>query len=143
MKKKLLDLNLIEEMAAQGCYQKEIAECLGISIQSWHNYLKDPELEVFEAYKRGVQNHRNIVMGGLTCLAKEKNPTALIFLAKAHFGRRENIDLTVSGNPDAPLETIITDIGSYAQMTSEERRKRIKELEEMKKLKEQTAKDAE
>lgn len=133
-KKSLIDLKLIEELASMGCWQKEIAETLGISIQTWHTYLNDPKLEVLEAYKRGVSEHRKIVMGGLKSLAAERHPAALIFLSKAHFGRRDNIDLTLRGDPDAPVEINVVDNSAYANMTSEERRNRIKELEEKKKL---------
>lgn len=133
MKKDKIDLKFVEEMAAMGLFQQEIADALGIAIQTWYNYLKDPEMDVLEAYNRGRRTHQQEVFGGLRKHVQDRNPDILKFMAKIHFGRKENLDLTLSGNPDAPLEVVSTDIGSYAQMTSEERRARIRELEEKKK----------
>jgi predicted transcriptional regulator len=132
----VFDLEKIEQMASVGMTQAEIAYALGTCPSTWNKHIAEGNSEISAAYKRGKGNHAVQVFVGLSKLAKNGNPAALIFLAKAHHGRRENIEVTHKGDGDFPLELHM----NVQAMTPEQRQERIAELER-KRLEAKTEKD--
>jgi hypothetical protein len=121
----VFDLEKVEQMASVGMTQAEISYALGSSPSTWHAHIAAGKQEILDAYKRGKGAHAVQVFVGLAKIAKEGNPAALIFLAKAHHGRRENIEVTHKGDGDFPVELHM----NVQAMTPEQRKERIAELE--------------
>ena len=121
----VFDLEKVEQMASVGMTQAEISYALGSAPSTWHAHIAAGNQDILDAYKRGKGAHAVQVFVGLSKLAKTGNPAALIFLAKAHHGRRENIEVTPKGDGDFPIELHM----SVNAMTPEQRRERIAELE--------------
>lgn len=122
------DPEVVFVLASDGMTQSEIAYALGATPDTWFRRIREQLdqhgfSEISEAYNQGKGQHAKEVIGGLAELARKKNLGALIFLAKAHHGRRENISLNVAGDPDAPLSL------SVQALSPEQRRARIDELE--------------
>jgi hypothetical protein len=124
-KKHVWDTVEIEKLAALGLTQEEIAYNCGASPATWYAHIKEGNSDILEAYKRGKGKHAKLVIGKLAQLGSQGNVSALIFLAKAHHGRRENIVLTHEGNADNPVHMAV----DYTKLTPEQRRARIAELE--------------
>lgn len=112
-------------MASVGMTQAEIAYALGSCPSTWSKYVAEGMTELSAAFKRGKGKHAMQVFVGLSKLANNGNPAALIFLAKAHHGRRENIEVTHRGDGEFPVEL---NVNAHA-MTPEQRRERIAQLE--------------
>lgn len=121
----VFDLEKVEKMASVGMTQTEISFALGSCPATWHKNISEGKTELSDAFKRGKGKHALQVFAGLSKLAIEGNVAALIFLAKAHHGRRENIEVTHKGDGDFPLEL---NLSAHA-MTAEQRKERIAELE--------------
>lgn len=124
-KRTVFDLTKVEQMAAVGMTQIEISYALGSSPSTWHAHIAAGNQDLSDAFKRGKGKHALQVFAGLSKLANQGNPAALIFLAKAHHGRRENIEVTHKGDGEFPVELHM----SAHSMTPEQRRERIAELE--------------
>lgn len=119
------DLEKVEQMASVGMTQAEIAYALGSCPSTWNKYIAEGKTEIAAAFKKGKGRHATLVFTGLSKLANQGNPAALIFLAKAHHGRRENIEVTHKGDGEFPVELHM----SAHTMTPEQRKERIAELE--------------
>lgn len=119
------DLDKVEQMASVGMTQAEIAYALGSCPATWFKHVAAGNVDLIDAYKRGKGKHALQVFVGLSKIAAQGNPAALIFLAKAHHGRRENIEVTHKGDGDFPIELHL----SPNVLTPEQRRDRIAELE--------------
>lgn len=121
----------IYELAREGMTQCEIAYALGMSPDTWFRRIREQVehsnvSEISEAYQKGKGDHARLIMTGLTRLAGDGNLGALIFLAKAHLGRRENVQISLpEGDVDAnPVKF------ARISLTPEQRRERIAELEQ-------------
>ena len=121
----VFDLEKVEQMASVGMTQTEIAFAQGSCPSTWHKHVAEGNVELSDAFKRGKGKHALQVFVGLSKLANQGNPAALIFLAKAHHGRRENIEVTHKGDGEFPVELNM----SFHHMSPEQRRERIAELE--------------
>lgn len=121
----VFDLEKVEQMASVGMTQTEISFALGSCPATWHKYISEGNNDLVDAFKRGKGKHALQVFVGLSKIAAQGNPAALIFLAKAHHGRRENIEVTHKGDCDFPVELNM----SAHVMTPDQRRERIAELE--------------
>lgn len=128
-KKFVWDLIEIEKLAVMGLTQNEIAYNLGSCPATWYNHIKEGDTDILDAYKRGKGSHAKAIIGGLTKAANEGNITAMIFLAKAQHGRRENMVITHEGSHENPVEIRV----DYTKLTAEQREARIAELMEKKK----------
>lgn len=129
-KPKEFDPKEIERLAAIGLTQEEIAYNIGMHPDTWYTYINTGKTEISESYQKGKGNHAKVIIGGLTQKAINGDTTAMIFLAKAHLNRRENITLTHAGDPNNPLNVQV----SVANVTPLERQAKIKALEEKKLL---------
>lgn len=125
-----LDPNEIFELASGGMTQCEISFAMGSCPDTWFRKIreqveKDGVSEISEAYKRGKGQHAKLIMSGLSKLASDGNLGALIFLAKAHLGRRENIPLGFEGDKDEQP-------AKYAllSLSAQQRSERIAELQQ-------------
>jgi len=78
----------VEELAAVGLSQAQIAESLGCSDRTVSNRLID-DSEFAEAYKRGKHRMRQVLSNNLFTLANRFDRVALIYLSKVHLGWRE------------------------------------------------------
>ncbi len=131
IRSKEYDVTKIEELAAIGFTQEECAYSQGMSHETWYKYIREGKTDISDAYKRGKIKHAELIFGGLTKEAAnngKNSVTAMIFLAKAHFGRRENINLTVSGDPENPIQHQLT----VNVLPAAERQAKIEELERKK-----------
>lgn len=116
------DIEKIENLAALGMTQEEIAYALGSNPETWFKRIREGNTAMTEAFRKGKGRHATIVFGGLSKAASQGNVAALIYLSKVHFGRRENVLLTHEGNADgAPI--------AVQAMTAEQRKARLEELE--------------
>jgi hypothetical protein len=70
---KPLDTARIEELAASGLAQYQIAQSLGISWDTWAKRRDDPETGVSEALKRGEQAAIGVIENALYKSAAEGN----------------------------------------------------------------------
>jgi transcriptional regulator with XRE-family HTH domain len=132
-KLKPIDRDKVEQLAALGLTQNEIAHAIGIHPATWYSRIASGESDILEAYKKGKGKHATVVFGGLAKAAAGGNVSALIFLAKSHFGRRENILHTHQGDPDGAPIRVEHDV---TKLTPEQRAARIKELEAKRKREE-------
>lgn len=121
------DLKQIEEMASLGMPQEQIAYALGSCPATWFKYIAAGNIEIADAFKRGKGKCSKRIMNKLINIAEEGNPAALIFLAKAHVGLRENINLIHATDPDNPVQLIVE------RLSPEARKARLEELEKLRK----------
>lgn len=120
------DLDEVRRLAGDGLTQSEIAYAMGSCPDTWFTRVREQTeeqgfSELADAYKKGKGAHAKDVIGGLAKLAREGNPTALIFLAKAHHGRKETV--AIEGT-DGPAVAVVAQA-----MTPEQRKARLEELE--------------
>lgn len=94
-----LGVQMVEELAARGCHVTTIAAALGMSRDGWMSCRKR-QLEVEEAYQRGVARECDALVGNLRTLADKGNIVANLFLLKTKHGFREgdNPELNVNIN---------------------------------------------
>lgn len=121
----VFDLEKVEKLASIGMTQAEISYALGSCPSTWFKYIHDGNTALSDAFKLGKGKHAVQVFAGLAKLANSGNPAALIFLAKAHHGRRENIEVTHKSDGDFPVELHMNPV----MLNAEQREERIKELE--------------
>jgi transcriptional regulator with XRE-family HTH domain len=105
-----LDLEKIEQLAAQGLTQEQIAACLGIGERTLYKR-KNAEAEVAEAIRRGQAKGVALVTNKLFGLCKDGNLGAICFYMKTRGGWSEKHVMEHSGPEGGPLriERVIVD----------------------------------
>lgn len=128
---KTVDLDLVFELASDGMTQEAIARCAGIDPSSWYSKIKT-EPEILEAYKRGKAQNQRFLISKLKSMAGKENLGAICFLLKTrhNFEESSTHKHVGGGEGSAPIRTQ-TDIDvKISEMTPEQRKARIKELQE-------------
>lgn len=91
-----LDLEKVEQLAAQGLTQQQIADCLGISDRTLYER-KRTSAEVAEAIKRGQAKGVAVVTNKLFEAARGGQPWAICFYMKTRGGWSEKQQVEHSG----------------------------------------------
>jgi hypothetical protein len=93
--KKIIDENLIEELAGLNCSYEEISKIVGVSVRTLHrNY--------GTVIKRGTESVKTSLRRKQYQIAMKGNPALLIWLGKIILGQKERIET------DGKTELIIT-----------------------------------
>lgn len=98
-----VDLAKVEQYAALGLSQEQIAQCLGISPRLLY-YKKKQSAEFAEAIKRGKAKGIAVVTSKLMEQVKAGNVTAMIFFLKSQAGWKEAKSVELTGKDGAPIE---------------------------------------
>ena len=103
---KEIDFDKVEQMAAQGCTQEDIAGELGVA----YSTLKSRE-EFSARHKKGADCLRNSLRSRAVAMAEQGDKTMLIFLLKNFCGMRDVWDVKqeVSGSLDVSVLKKIAD----------------------------------
>lgn len=105
-----LDLEKIEQLAAQGLTQEQIAACLGIGERTLYKR-KNAEAEVAEAIKRGQAKGVAVVTNKLFEAARGGQAWAICFYMKTRGGwsERQSIEHSGPGGGPVKIERVIVD----------------------------------
>ena len=115
------ELEKIERLATIGLNRGEIASAIGFDRKWWYRQVENGNAQIVEAYARGVAKHAASIMGSLYDVAvREKNVTALMFLAKCNLKRREKAPIKV----DARSVTV-------TQLPHQSKAERLQHLQEI------------
>ncbi len=88
------DLHVVEELAAKGCREKDIARGLGMAQHTWTKCLHE-QPEVKDAFDQGRQRLHDSLVNRLVQLALKGNVACLIYATKVLLGYKES-----DGSPD-------------------------------------------
>lgn len=91
------DLKQIEQLAAQGLSERQIADALGITQNTLINH-KNRNLDFLEAIKRGQAKGIGLVTNELMKQVKSGNVTAMLFYLKCRAGWKETQTHELSGD---------------------------------------------
>lgn len=101
--KKKIDLEQIEEMAAEFCTQDEIAEDMGFN-RSLFTRRKDVRSAFFKGYNAAKTSLRHLMYSA----ARQGDRTTMIFLAKNELGYRDNpVTVTIEEKKNGQLADLI------------------------------------
>ena len=110
------ELEKIERLATIGLNRGEIASAIGHDRKWWYRQVENGNHWIVEAYAKGVAKHAASIMGSLYDVAvREKNVTALMFLAKCNLKRREKAPVKVDARQ------VNLNQGVHVHMSKEER----------------------
>lgn len=126
-----VDLTEAYDCGRLGMTQEATARICGLHPATWYEKIKTHP-EISEAYKKGVADHQRALVKKLKeCAELDGNIPALLFALKCQHGFREQIRHEhVGGGPgSAPIRTESEIEMRISQMSPEQRRERIKELE--------------
>jgi len=118
-----IDYELVEEMAGNGLTQEEIAEALGINIQTVSDRLhgngngggREPDTKFRAAYLAGKAQMRHIISNGLFEKARKGEVVPLIFLAKTRMAWRENDNVNLHLNVAEVAQSIREELEKVSQ----------------------------
>ena len=88
-------IKIIEELSARGCHLTTIARALRMSKDALQA-CRARQLEVEEAYQRGLATEHDALVSNLRSAANEGNVVANLFLLKARHGYREGVPLEIN-----------------------------------------------
>jgi transcriptional regulator with XRE-family HTH domain len=99
-----IDYDLVEQLAANGLTQHEIAEALAVSISTvtaklGGNLSVEPDEQFKKAYARGKAQMRHLISNGIFTKAVKGDSASLFFLAKTRMAWRENEPEKAQTNP--------------------------------------------
>ena len=102
-KKKKIDPQAVQDLAAQGLTSGQIAKCLGVSWDTLDRRRKDPEYaEIAEAIKKGEAMGIKRVTNHLMTASEGGNVTASIFYLKnrdpGRWSDRQNVEFNINLN---------------------------------------------
>ena len=83
-----IDLEKVEQLAAQGLTEEQICHCLGFTARTLYTHKRENS-EISEAIKRGRSKGIAFVSNKLFDQCKDGNITAIIFFLKARAGWRD------------------------------------------------------
>lgn len=98
-----IDLEKVEQLAAQGLTQEQIADCLGMSPRAYH-YSKSSDAEIAAAVKRGQAKGVAVVTNKLFEAARGGQAWAICFYMKTRGGWSEKHVMEHTGKDGAPME---------------------------------------
>lgn len=87
--KKVIDYDLVQELAGIQCTQQEIASVLKIAVRTLQN-----DDEFMRIYKNGMQEGKMSLRRMQWASAKKGNVTMLLWLGKQYLGQRDKIEST-------------------------------------------------
>lgn len=103
MRKRIeLDLARVEELAANGLSEEEVAASMGVSRVTIQRRKREDEAFV-SAWKRGKQKSFAEVTNTLMSLVREKNLGAVVWFEKTRKGYSDRVQQEVSGRDGAPI----------------------------------------
>ena len=103
MAKKIeIDLQKIEDMAANGLTEEEVAASLGFCRMTITRRKRD-DVAFAAAWKRGRQRANSEVTNTLMSLVREKNLGAVVWFEKTRKGYSDRVQQEVSGRDGAPI----------------------------------------
>lgn len=98
--RKEIDLQIVEKLAMIHCTDKEMADILGVSVDTlWRRKQDDPAF--LELLERGRSNGKASLRRRQWQRAESGSDTMLIWMGKQILGQRDRHEL--SGDPDNPL----------------------------------------
>lgn len=95
-RKKILDLTAVEQLAAQGLNQQEIAACLGVSRDTWFERRKEDEA-VDRALERGRLRAKLVAVSKLWAEVEKGSLGAIKFYLMTRCGWKPGSSITVAG----------------------------------------------
>lgn len=110
-----IDLKQVEALAANGLTQQQIADSLGISVDTLYSRKRENK-DFQEAIKRGKAKGIAIVTNKLMGKIKNGNTTAIIFFLKSQAGWKESQITEHTGLDGNPIEIRTLNREEYAKV---------------------------
>lgn len=109
-------LETVRKLAAQGCYERDIAACIGVS-PSYLPELKRKHPNIAEAIEIGTSFGIAKVTGKLMEAIEERNMTAIIWYLKAKAGWREsgNSEPSIHASVETATSRILASIRNFKE----------------------------